>query len=137
MTLLEYINQQDRYARSSGMQLTEVREGYAIAEMTVEERHLNAGNVCQGGALFTLADLANAAVMNSHGLLTLGLENQVTYHNSARQGDHLRAIAKEVCDHRKIPYVRVEVLNQQDTLIASFTALAYRKETPFKFDALM
>ena len=36
-------------------------------EMKVEARHLNAAGVCQGGAYFTLADLAFAAVTNSHG----------------------------------------------------------------------
>ena len=34
---------------------------HAIAEMTVTNEHLNGGNVCQGGALFTLADLAIGA----------------------------------------------------------------------------
>ena len=45
MTLLERLNATDRFAKTNGIQLTEIREGYAKAEMTVEERHLNgAGN---------------------------------------------------------------------------------------------
>ena len=102
MTLLERLNATDRFAKTNGIQLTEIREGYAKAEMTVEERHLNGGNVCQGGAIFTLADLAIAAVMNSHGLLTLGIENQVTYVSSALLGDHLIAEAVETVNHKKI-----------------------------------
>lgn len=137
MTLLELLNLNDRYARNNGMQLTEIREGYARAEMTVEERHLNGGNVCQGGAIFTLADLAIAAVMNSHGLLTLGIENQVTYHYSAQLGDHLIAEAIETCDHRKIPFANVTVKRQDGILIASLTALAYRKQTEMKYEGLM
>ena len=54
-----------------GAQIVEVRDGYARAEMTVTCEHLNGGGACQGGALFTLADLALAAVMNSGGRLTL------------------------------------------------------------------
>ena len=57
MKLMDYLNVTDRFANGSGARLTEVREGYARAELTVEERHLNAVGVCQGGALFTLADL--------------------------------------------------------------------------------
>ncbi|MBR0036248.1 MAG: PaaI family thioesterase [Bacteroidales bacterium] len=137
MTLLEFLNQKDRMAASNGICLTEIREGYAKAEMTVEERHLNGGDVCQGGALFTLADLAVAAVMNSHGLLTFGIENTIAYHNSGRLGDHLTAEATLTLNHHKLPYCEVKVWNQKGDLVASCTGLAYRKQAEFKFDALM
>ena len=48
--LIDFLNKGDRFAATNGMQLTEVREGYARAEMKVEARHLNAAGVCQGGA---------------------------------------------------------------------------------------
>ena len=48
----------DRFAANAGVELLEVKPGYAKARMLVTEEHLNAGGVCQGGALFTLADLA-------------------------------------------------------------------------------
>ena len=73
MTLLERLNSSDRFASGIGARLVEVREGYARAELTVEERHLNAAGVCQGGVIYTLADLAFAGVCNSHGTLTLGV----------------------------------------------------------------
>ena len=37
MTLQERLNNEDRFAKSIGAQLTEVREGYACAELTVED----------------------------------------------------------------------------------------------------
>ena len=55
----------DRFAAEAGVELLEISPGYAKARMKVTEKHLNAGGVCQGGALFTLADLAFAAVANS------------------------------------------------------------------------
>ena len=60
---MDYIDffKNDRFAMEAGIKLTEVRPGYAKAELKVNEHHLNAGNVVQGGALFTLADLAIAA----------------------------------------------------------------------------
>ena len=90
MTLLEKLNTTDRFAQSIGAQLTEVKEGYAKAELTVEERHLNGAGVCQGGVMYTLADLAFAAVANGHGTLTLGISNTVTFLKSAQLGDHIR-----------------------------------------------
>ncbi len=137
MTLLEFLNKQDRMAASTGIRLTEIREGFARAEMTVEERHLNGGDVCQGGALFTLADLAIAAVMNSYGLLTLGVENTMAFHSSGLLGDKLIAEAQMTKDHFKLPFCEVHVKNQRGELIASCTGLAYRKKAELKFDALM
>ena len=79
MDLKDYLNQFDRFAAATGVVLTEVGEGFAKAVMAVEERHLNGANVCQGGAIYTLADLAFAAAVNSHGLMTVGTNNGVTY----------------------------------------------------------
>lgn len=41
MTLLETLNATDVFAASIGVRLTEIREGYARAEMDVEARHIN------------------------------------------------------------------------------------------------
>ena len=70
MTLLEKLNTEDHFAASIGAQLIHVAPGVARSQLTVTERHLNGGGVCQGGVLYTLADLAFAAVVNSHGILT-------------------------------------------------------------------
>ena len=77
MNLLERLNTSDRFANGIGAQLVEIREGYARAELTVEEKHLNGANVCQGGVMYTLADLAFAGVCNCHGTLTLGVNNSI------------------------------------------------------------
>ena len=55
----------DCFAMNAGVELIEVKPGYAKARMLVTPDHLNAGGVCQGGALFTLADLAFAAAANT------------------------------------------------------------------------
>jgi acyl-CoA thioesterase len=98
--------------------------------MTVTSDHLNGGHVCQGGALFTLADLAIAALMNQHGELTFGISNNIMFVASAKEGDLLRAEAIFVADHRKIPAVEVRVTNQDNTLICHVTGMGYRKSIP-------
>lgn len=137
MTLLENLNTQDRFAASIGAQLTEIREGYAKAELTVTERHLNGANVCQGGVMYTLADLAFAGVANCHGTLTLGISNTITFLHSAQIGDHLTAECTELLDHRKLPYCDIKVTNQNGELLAAVTGLAYRMRRDFPFDTLM
>ena len=137
MTLLERLNAEDRFARSIGARLTEVREGYSCAELTVEERHLNGAGVCQGGVIYTLADLAFAAVANSRGILTLGISNNITFVKSAQLGDHIKAECIEHVNHHKLPYCDVKVSNAQGETLAIMTGLAYRLKKDFQYDALM
>ena len=137
MTLKEFLSKNDRFAANSGCILKVVREGYACAELLVTPEHLNAGGVCQGGAFFTLADIALAAVMNSHEGITFGIENNIMFLHSAKAGDTLIAEATEVYNHHKIPYVDVRITNQQGELCCVVTGLAYRKEAKLPVDGLM
>ncbi|MBP5257173.1 MAG: PaaI family thioesterase [Prevotella sp.] len=125
--IAEFLNDRDRFARLNGIQITATSDNFAVAEMTVEERHLNGGDVCQGGAIFTLADLANAMVMNASGQLTVGINNNISFVSSARLGDHLTANATLVADHKKMPMCEVRVYNQDKRLIAVMTGQGYRK----------
>ena len=127
MNIQEYLNKADRFAANAGCQITEVDEQHAVAVMTVTNAHLNGGNVCQGGALFTLADLAIAALMNCRGQLTFGIHNSIMFVASAHEGDVLRAEAVNVSDHHKIPSVEVRVTNQDGVLICHVTGMGYRK----------
>lgn len=137
MTLLEKLNQDDRFAQGIGAQLTEIREGYAKTELTVEERHLNGAGVCQGGVMYTLADLSFAGVANCHGILTLGISNTITFLKSARLGDRLTAVCTELLDHKRLPYCDIRITNQDGDLVAVMTGLAYRMKKDFPFDSLM
>lgn len=127
MELIEFLNTKDCYAANAGAELKEVRDGYARAEMTVTDAHLNAGGVCQGGALFTLADLALAAVMNSRGMLTFSVESNISFLKSAFSGDVLIAEAVEIQNHHKLPYCEVKIFNQHGELICVLTGIGYRK----------
>ncbi len=127
MDIQELLNRTDRFAANAGCRITEVDGQHAVAQMTVTAMHLNGGNVCQGGALFTLADLAIAAWMNYNGQLTFGINSSIMFVSSAREGDVLQAEAIGICDHHKIPAVEVRVTNQEGRLICHVTGMGYRK----------
>ena len=127
MNIQELLNRTDRFAANAGCRITEVDAEHAVAEMLVTAEHLNGGQVCQGGALFTLADLAIAALMNYQGQLTFGISNSIMFVSSAKEGDLLRAEAVSVCNHHKIPSVEVRVTNQEDRLVCHVTGMGYRK----------
>ena len=135
MTIKEFFKA-DRYAALSGIELLEVEPGRAKARMEIREMHLNAGNVVQGGAIFTLADLAFAAAVNGYGNLAMSIETSIRYFKGVGSGI-LFADARIVHIHKRLATFEVRVTNETDELIALFTATAYRKDVtlPFSDDA--
>ena len=126
MTLKDYLNTGDRFAAGSGARLVEIAPGSAV----------NAGGVCQGGAIFTLADLVFAALVNQGENLTFAINSTIYYHVSAREGDTLRAEGHISCAHHRLPTAEVEVTNQDGVRIATFTGQAYTGRSPLPVDAL-
>ena len=136
MTLKDFLNTGDRFAAGCGARLIDITPGSATAVLTVTSEHLNAGGVCQGGAIFTLADLVFAALVNQRENITFAINSTIYYHASAKEGDTLRAEGRISCDHHRIPSVEVEVTNQDGVRIATFTGQAYTGRNPISFDAL-
>lgn len=123
----------DRFATEAGIELIEIKKGYGKARLVVGSQHLNAGNTTQGGAIFTLADLALAAAANSHGTLALSLTSNITFLRGSGPGDTLTAEAHERYIGRNTAHYQIDVTNQHGKLIATFEASVYRKENELPF----
>ncbi len=119
----------DKFVAGCGIELVESAPGRAVARVTVATRHLNGADVAQGGLIFTLADFAFAAAVNAHGPLALGVNASIAYHKIAVTGDVLRAEARELSQGRSLGSYLVEVRNQRDEAIATFTGTAYRPKS--------
>lgn len=117
----------DEFARQNGIEIVEIAEGYARTQVRIGPEHLNAGGSVQGGVLFTLADLAFAAATNSHGTLTVTTSANITFVRGASCGI-VMAEAKELVNHRHLPFCEVRVTDEGGNLLAVFTASGYRKE---------
>lgn len=119
----------DRFATRNGIVLLEVAEGRARARLDVEPGHLNAAGVVQGGAVFTLADLAFAAASNSRGKVALAIEAHVTFLRPTRSGT-LLAEAREEGGSRRLSTCAVRVTDGEGRLVALFTGTAFRTDDP-------
>ena len=122
----------DRFAGDAGVELLEVGSGTARARMEILPRHLNAGGVCQGGAIFTLADLAFAAAVNSHAELTLSIQSDIRYFKAESKG-FLYASASEIFCRGRLASVEVRVTNEAGDLVATFSGTGYRKGVSLPF----
>ncbi|MCD8183554.1 MAG: PaaI family thioesterase [Bacteroides sp.] len=132
MTPQEFFKK-DHFAGRVGVVLLEVKEGYSKASLAITEEHLNAGHRTQGGALFTLADLALAAAANSHGTLALSLSSNITFLRSSGPGDTLYAEACERYIGRTTGYYQIDITNQKGDLIATFESSVFRKGDTLPF----
>ena len=121
----------DRYAKENSIRIVEIRPGYARTEMSVEPRHLNAVGILQGGALFTLADLAFAAASNSHGVVAVACQADVTWFKAVESGK-LTATAEEIARTRRLSTCVVRITGEHDELIALFKGVAYIKGSPLE-----
>lgn len=122
----------DMFAVSSGIELLEVSPGYAKARMKIEEKHLNALRAVQGGAIFTLADLAFAAASNAYGSVAVGINANISFVKAATKGT-LTAEARETSINPKISTYTVDVTDDDGEVIAIFQGMAYRKKFSLDF----
>ena len=134
MTIQDFL-QGDKFALLAGVELLEVGNGYAKARMEVKPEHLNGGGVCQGGALFTLADLAFAAATNSHARLTFSIDSSIHFFRSVSEG-MLYAEAHEIFNHKRLANCEVRITTEAGELIATFNGTGYRKDTALPFEPI-
>ena len=116
----------DRFAAEMGAVITECGEGGATVEMDAGPRHLNAAGTVQGGALFTLADFAFAVAANAGGVLTVSLQNSISFLRAAKPG-RLTARAERVSETRRTCCYDVAVTDEAGNLTARMSVTGYRR----------
>ena len=123
----EYFSR-DRFATDNGMTLDELDEDHAVCSLEISERHKNAYGGVMGGAIFTLADFAFAAISNGKGEVTVAQQVSVNY-LSAPKGKRLTARAVYRKDGRSSCVVNVDVKDDTGRDIAQFIGVGFKLST--------
>ena len=134
VSIQEYFKN-DAFAAAIGVELIEAGNGFARSRMKIEPMHLNGGGVCQGGAIFTLADFTFAVAANSHAQLTFSINSDIRFFKSEKNG-YLYAEAHEVFNGRRLSNCEVKITNEQGDLVATFNATGYRKDVTLPFEPI-
>ncbi len=122
------ITRNDRFARMAGIEVNEVRLGYARVTMKVEDKHLNSVDITHGGAVFTLADMAFALASNSHGQVSLALNMSINFLKATELGAVLTAEATEDKLTNRTGLYRLTVTDETGDMVALAEGLVYRKK---------
>lgn len=125
--LLKSFFRKDIFAAFVGIELLEAGDGRATARLKLQDHHRNGLGMVHGGALFTLADLAFAAAVNSRGRAAVAIHSSISYVKAA-QGDLLLAEAKEVSCGPKIAVYDIRITESSGDLVSVFEGMAYRKK---------
>ncbi|MFC1867715.1 PaaI family thioesterase [Thermodesulfobacteriota bacterium] len=125
--------EKEPYAVKLGMKLVEIGPGHAVVEMKQQEDTSNIFGMTHGGAIFSLIDEAFQVSCNSHGTVAVALNVTVTYHQAPDRNSTLRAESREVHRSKKTGTYEIRVTDENNSLIASCQALAYRKGVRLPF----
>src|SRR3954470_1168851 len=79
----------DPLAAHLGIELEEVRPGYARAAMTVGPQLLNTVGTAHGGATMALLDVVHSAMSTSHGPVAVPQDFHTEFLSAGRPGDRL------------------------------------------------
>lgn len=121
---------QDQFAQFLGINLLELGEGTATAELVVQENMLNAHGTAHGALIFALADFVFAAACNSYGKTAVALSVNIGFLAAAMKGNRLVATATEEKKNNRTAWYRIRVETEHG-LVATLDALAYRKNEYF------
>ena len=128
--VLGFFSENDHFARHCGMELLEVKPGWAKAKMEILPHHMNGAKTVHGGAIFTLADFTFAAAANSQGRLALAINTSISFLKPTYGGTILYAEAEELSADRRLGYYQVKITDKKQQLVAQFQGTAYRKKEP-------
>ncbi len=116
----------DAFSRWLGLEVTSVAPNAATVRMTVRPEMVNGFGACHGGIAFSLADSALAFASNTHGRVTVSVENSIRYPAPIAPGDVLTATAVQETAGRRLAFFNVTVTRDGRDVVGLFRGTVYR-----------
>ena len=110
----------DRASQALGMELLEVRAGYARIRMPIRRDMTNGHGICHGGYVFLLADSTFAFACNSRNQRTVAASAEVHFISAAQEGDVLTAEGVALHVGGRSGVYDMRVTDQTGRLVALF-----------------
>jgi acyl-CoA thioesterase len=124
----------DAFSQWLGLEVLNVRPKGASVRMEVRPEMQNGFGVCHGAIPFALADSALAFASNTHGNITVSIENSITYPKAIAVGDVLVATADEESSTKRLAFYRVAV-ERGTEVVALFRGTVYKTNQPLIADS--
>lgn len=118
--------ERDAFSHWLGLEVLAVAPNAATVRMTVRPEMVNGFGVCHGGIAFSLADSALAFASNTHGRVTVSIENSIRYPAPIMPGDVLTATAVQESEARRLAFFLVTVRKSNGDVVGLFSGTVYR-----------
>lgn len=133
-TALLSATQQEPMAKTLGMAVVELAEGFAAVEMLYRPEAINnLFGMAHGGAIFSLLDEAFQVAAQTVGSIAVALNVNITYMAAPQAGAIIRAEAREISATRKTAIYELRATEADGNLLAVCQAVAYRTGKPLPF----
>jgi len=110
----------DACTRALGLEILEIRRGYARLRMAVRDDFLNGHQTCHGGLIFTLADSAFAFACNTYNINTVAAGCSIEFLKPVARGEMLTAEAIEQTLSGRTGIYDIRVTNRAGETVAMF-----------------
>jgi acyl-CoA thioesterase len=110
----------DACSKALGIEIVDVRPGYARLRMAVRPDFLNGHQICHGGLMFTLADSAFAFACNSYNINAVAAGCSIEFLRPVQGGDILTAEAIEQTLSGRNGIYDIRVTNRANETVAMF-----------------
>ena len=120
--------ERDAFSQWLGIEVMEIAPRRSVVQMQVRPEMVNGFGVAHGGIAYSLADSALAFAANTHGKVTVAIDNGISYPKAVHVADVLTAIAEEDSASNRLGFYRVLVRNQKEEIVATFRGTVYKTE---------
>ena len=122
-TIPEIMLLNDNFSRLLGIKIIKQNSSEIVLNLKIKKKFMNGFNFY---IEFPLADTALAFASNFNGKKSVTIDSSISYFIKCNTGDILTAKTREINSSKKFGIYEVEILNQENKLIAKFKGTVYR-----------
>lgn len=111
---------EDTTSQNLGIEIAQVRPGFARLSMRIGKQLTNGHGLCHGGYIFILADTAFAYACNTYDQRAVASGASIEFIAPAHAGDTLEAVGEERLHTGRRGIYDIRVTNQSGELVALF-----------------
>jgi acyl-CoA thioesterase len=123
--IVDLMMNDDSFSKWMGVKIDTIDNGICVLKASVKEEMLNGFRIAHGGISYSLADSALAFASNSRGVQCVSIETSISHVKKVLEGDVLIATAREVYRGKTTGIYDVEVINQNNLLVALFKGTVF------------
>ena len=124
--VVAHMIEHDLFSQWLGIEILEIREGYAKTKMIIHKEMINGLGIVHGGIAFSMADSTFAFACNNRNNLSVALDTSINFLKPVHLDDVLIAETKEIHNGKSTGLYQITIINQKDHTVALFKGTCFR-----------